>query len=274
MAEEKKPDYAPKSYEMPKMDFSDAKLEKPAETKAKTYTVDSGDNLSNIAKQELGDANRWREIYDLKTHLAGLPSQDVRPRGFEAAMELVEPHVVVPLRPALLAQINAKHEHRVDQLRIPEVVASKFILRTDRIDPGGTWTRRPSAERDAHYLAGEAAFDELSPRRSPAVEARVVERTLLEARSLGRDVAHVRAVELARHERAPRSRHEERRELLIEAQAAEVARDEVGDGEIELVEARLPEIDVREPGAAHRNDAGLNVVRLRCAVLLGHSAPG
>ena len=35
------------------------------ETKPKTYTVDSGDNLSAIAKQELGDANRWREIYEL-----------------------------------------------------------------------------------------------------------------------------------------------------------------------------------------------------------------
>jgi nucleoid-associated protein YgaU len=67
-----KPDYAPKNYEMPKMDFSDAKLEKaPTETKTKTYTVDSGDNLSNIAKQELGDANRWREIYELNKDVIG-----------------------------------------------------------------------------------------------------------------------------------------------------------------------------------------------------------
>ncbi|HEY9857191.1 MAG TPA: N-acetylmuramoyl-L-alanine amidase [Stenomitos sp.] len=29
------------------------------------YTVRSGDNLSKIAKEQLGDANRWREIYDL-----------------------------------------------------------------------------------------------------------------------------------------------------------------------------------------------------------------
>ncbi len=69
---ENKPDYAPKNYEMPKMDFSDAKLEKvPTETKTKTYTVDSGDNLSNIAKQELGDANRWREIYELNKDVIG-----------------------------------------------------------------------------------------------------------------------------------------------------------------------------------------------------------
>jgi len=41
------------------------------ETKTKTYTVDSGDNLSAIAKQELGDANRWREIYELNKDLIG-----------------------------------------------------------------------------------------------------------------------------------------------------------------------------------------------------------
>ncbi|TME71495.1 MAG: LysM peptidoglycan-binding domain-containing protein [Chloroflexi bacterium] len=69
---ENKPDYAPKSYNMPKMDFSDAKLEKaPTEAKAKTYTVDSGDNLSAIARQELGDANRWREIYELNKDTIG-----------------------------------------------------------------------------------------------------------------------------------------------------------------------------------------------------------
>ena len=69
---ENKPDYAPKSYNMPKMDFSDAKLEKaPTAAKAKTYTVDSGDNLSAIARQELGDANRWREIYELNKDTIG-----------------------------------------------------------------------------------------------------------------------------------------------------------------------------------------------------------
>jgi nucleoid-associated protein YgaU len=70
MPDETKPDYAPKNYEMPKMDFSDANLEKPP-TKTKTYTVDSGDNLSAIAKQELGDANRWREIYELNKDVIG-----------------------------------------------------------------------------------------------------------------------------------------------------------------------------------------------------------
>ena len=80
MPEEKKPDYAPRNYEIPKMDFSDANLEKaPGETKSKTYTVDSGDNLSNIAKQELGDANRWREIYELNKDVIGKNPDLIQP---------------------------------------------------------------------------------------------------------------------------------------------------------------------------------------------------
>jgi nucleoid-associated protein YgaU len=75
---ETKPDYAPKTYEMPKMDFSDANLEK-VPTKTKTYTVDSGDNLSAIAKQELGDANRWREIYELNKDLIGKNPDLIQP---------------------------------------------------------------------------------------------------------------------------------------------------------------------------------------------------
>lgn len=34
-------------------------------TPAKTYTVKSGDCLWNIAKKQLGNANRWKEIYNL-----------------------------------------------------------------------------------------------------------------------------------------------------------------------------------------------------------------
>ncbi len=75
-AKDNKPDYAPKEVKMPKMDFSDSDLQMPTyeaktETKSKTYTVDSGDNLSAIAKQELGDANRWREIYELNKDVIG-----------------------------------------------------------------------------------------------------------------------------------------------------------------------------------------------------------
>ena len=73
-----KPDYAPRNYEIPKMDFSDANLEK-APTKTKTYTADSGDNLSAIAKQELGDANRWREIYELNKDVIGKNPDLIQP---------------------------------------------------------------------------------------------------------------------------------------------------------------------------------------------------
>ncbi|HKC91473.1 MAG TPA: LysM peptidoglycan-binding domain-containing protein [Candidatus Limnocylindria bacterium] len=45
--------------------------ETETETKPKTYTVDSGDSLSAIAEQELGDANRWREIYELNKDVIG-----------------------------------------------------------------------------------------------------------------------------------------------------------------------------------------------------------
>jgi nucleoid-associated protein YgaU len=35
-----------------------------AETEARTYVVESGDSLSKIAKELLGDAGRWPEIFD------------------------------------------------------------------------------------------------------------------------------------------------------------------------------------------------------------------
>lgn len=42
------------------------KENRPAEqTQAKTYTVKSGDCLWNIAKKQLGDGSRWKEIHDL-----------------------------------------------------------------------------------------------------------------------------------------------------------------------------------------------------------------
>ena len=37
----------------------------PAEAPAKTYTVKSGDTLSKIAKEHLGDANAYMKIFDL-----------------------------------------------------------------------------------------------------------------------------------------------------------------------------------------------------------------
>src|SRR2546423_950591 len=131
------------------------------------------------------------------THLARLPPQDVGARRFEPTMELVEPHIVVALWPALLAEIDSEHEDRVDELGVAEVVSAEIVLRPDRVDSRRAGTRRPATERDAHDLAGEAAVDELSPRRGPAVEPRIVERTLLEARALGHDLTEVGSVELA-----------------------------------------------------------------------------
>jgi nucleoid-associated protein YgaU len=36
----------------------------PTSRSARTYTVQKGDSLSKIAKQEYGDASQWRRIYD------------------------------------------------------------------------------------------------------------------------------------------------------------------------------------------------------------------
>jgi nucleoid-associated protein YgaU len=41
------------------------------EVKPKTYVVKSGDSLSKIAKELLGDAKRWPEIYELNKALIG-----------------------------------------------------------------------------------------------------------------------------------------------------------------------------------------------------------
>ena len=36
----------------------------PGDREVRTYTVKSGDSLSKIAKRELGDATKWRAIYE------------------------------------------------------------------------------------------------------------------------------------------------------------------------------------------------------------------
>ena len=43
--------------------------EKVAE--GKTYTIKSGDTLSDIAQEQLGDANRWNEIYKMNKDVIG-----------------------------------------------------------------------------------------------------------------------------------------------------------------------------------------------------------
>jgi nucleoid-associated protein YgaU len=52
----------------------------PAATRpADTYTVKSGDSLSKIAKQHLGDANRWREIYETNREVIGANPDLIKP---------------------------------------------------------------------------------------------------------------------------------------------------------------------------------------------------
>jgi nucleoid-associated protein YgaU len=43
---------------------ADLPASSPAPDSARRYTVKSGDSLSKIAKQQYGDGNQWRRIYD------------------------------------------------------------------------------------------------------------------------------------------------------------------------------------------------------------------
>ena len=63
------PDYKPKEYHV----IPGSEIHAPDEIKAadKTYTIKSGDNLSDIAQAQLGDANRWKEIYQLNKDVIG-----------------------------------------------------------------------------------------------------------------------------------------------------------------------------------------------------------
>jgi nucleoid-associated protein YgaU len=49
-------------------DFSDvssgSSSTAPSKEQQRTITVQAGDSLSKIAKRELGDANKWRSIYE------------------------------------------------------------------------------------------------------------------------------------------------------------------------------------------------------------------
>ncbi len=68
-----------------------------ASTEPKVYTVKSGDTLSRIAQQELGDANRWREIYELNKQAIGmnpnliLPGQKLQIPGAKPAAQPIKP---------------------------------------------------------------------------------------------------------------------------------------------------------------------------------------
>jgi nucleoid-associated protein YgaU len=93
MPENEKPDFAPKEYKMPNLDFSDTDIGRQqaakaaAEAATKVHIVEKGENLSVIAEQELGDANRWREIYDLNKDLIGKNPDLIHP-----GQELKLPH--------------------------------------------------------------------------------------------------------------------------------------------------------------------------------------
>jgi len=45
----------------------------------KTYVVQPGDNIYEIARQELGKASRWREIYELNKDAVGTRSLELTP---------------------------------------------------------------------------------------------------------------------------------------------------------------------------------------------------
>jgi nucleoid-associated protein YgaU len=68
----KTPDYAPKEYKViPGSEIHAADEIKAPEKAEKSYTIKSGDNLSDIAQEQLGDANRWKEIYELNKDVIG-----------------------------------------------------------------------------------------------------------------------------------------------------------------------------------------------------------
>ena len=47
----------------------------PAKASMKTYTVQSGDTLSEIAKRELGSANKYMEIFNANRDLLNDPNK-------------------------------------------------------------------------------------------------------------------------------------------------------------------------------------------------------
>ena len=68
----KTPDYAPKEYKViPGSEIHAPDEIKGADKAEKSYTIKSGDNLSDIAQEQLGDANRWKEIYELNKDVIG-----------------------------------------------------------------------------------------------------------------------------------------------------------------------------------------------------------
>lgn len=46
---------------------------------SKTYTVKSGDSLSEIAQREMGDGDRWKELYEANKDAIGDDPDLIRP---------------------------------------------------------------------------------------------------------------------------------------------------------------------------------------------------
>lgn len=65
--DDKKPDFSnvqSGSSTAPGAGSAAAPARAPQQTSERTYTVQSGDSLSKIAKREYGDANQWRRIFE------------------------------------------------------------------------------------------------------------------------------------------------------------------------------------------------------------------
>ncbi|MEG2804888.1 LysM peptidoglycan-binding domain-containing protein [Stenotrophomonas sp.] len=60
-----------------KADFSGvtSSVDTTAEKVGGSYTVQKGDSLSKIAKQELGDANAWKQIFEANRDVLGDPDK-------------------------------------------------------------------------------------------------------------------------------------------------------------------------------------------------------
>lgn len=63
--------------QVPKADFSgvSASVDSTAEVVGGTYTVAKGDSLSRIAKEQLGDANAWKGIFDANRDILDDPDK-------------------------------------------------------------------------------------------------------------------------------------------------------------------------------------------------------
>lgn len=76
-----------------------------------SYTVQSGDSLSRIAKRLLGDGNRWREIYELNRDLLKnpnliYPGQVLKLPGGSTAPQQPASEATIRVLPSLLARFH------------------------------------------------------------------------------------------------------------------------------------------------------------------------